>query len=129
MHAGPTIYLSPSKENLMTLETRTIQPFPAQRTAIVTGAGAPRGIGRRVVRKLLSQGWSVVAADLDGAAAEEFATEISAELPADSGQKVLGVAVDVADQASVDARSEEHTSELQSRENLVCRLLLEKKNA
>src|SRR5690606_41057836 len=27
-----------------------------------------------------------------------------------------------------DERSEEHTSELQSRENLVCRLLLEKKN-
>src|SRR5207302_6701137 len=29
--------------------------------------------------------------------------------------------------SSDDARSEEHTSELQSRENLVCRLLLEKK--
>src|SRR5690606_40321963 len=29
---------------------------------------------------------------------------------------------------SIGARSEEHTSELQSRENLVCRLLLEKKN-
>src|SRR5690606_40809781 len=29
---------------------------------------------------------------------------------------------------SVSWRSEEHTSELQSRENLVCRLLLEKKN-
>src|SRR5690606_42136959 len=28
---------------------------------------------------------------------------------------------------SADERSEEHTSELQSRENLVCRLLLEKK--
>src|SRR5690606_27331323 len=28
----------------------------------------------------------------------------------------------------VNTRSEEHTSELQSRENLVCRLLLEKKN-
>src|SRR5690606_39278919 len=27
-----------------------------------------------------------------------------------------------------ESRSEEHTSELQSRENLVCRLLLEKKN-
>src|SRR5690606_41965005 len=27
----------------------------------------------------------------------------------------------------IEARSEEHTSELQSRENLVCRLLLEKK--
>src|SRR5436309_12146169 len=31
-------------------------------------------------------------------------------------------------QRSRRARSEEHTSELQSRENLVCRLLLEKKN-
>src|SRR5207302_6922469 len=29
---------------------------------------------------------------------------------------------------NADRRSEEHTSELQSRENLVCRLLLEKKN-
>src|SRR5690606_41778727 len=29
--------------------------------------------------------------------------------------------------AATEARSEEHTSELQSRENLVCRLLLEKK--
>src|SRR5690606_39986494 len=32
-----------------------------------------------------------------------------------------------ADAAAGDQRSEEHTSELQSRENLVCRLLLEKK--
>src|SRR5690606_40337028 len=30
---------------------------------------------------------------------------------------------------AVGIRSEEHTSELQSRENLVCRLLLEKKNS
>src|SRR5690606_39824405 len=30
-------------------------------------------------------------------------------------------------QVPVNVRSEEHTSELQSRENLVCRLLLEKK--
>src|SRR5690606_41498714 len=34
---------------------------------------------------------------------------------------------DVAQTLRFDARSEEHTSELQSRENLVCRLLLEKK--
>src|SRR5690606_41492815 len=32
------------------------------------------------------------------------------------------------DRSSDTVRSEEHTSELQSRENLVCRLLLEKKN-
>src|SRR5205809_4569852 len=34
-----------------------------------------------------------------------------------------------ADRGSGDARSEEHTSELQSRLHLVCRLLLEKKKA
>src|SRR5690606_40939299 len=33
-----------------------------------------------------------------------------------------------AEQYAIQTRSEEHTSELQSRENLVCRLLLEKKN-
>src|SRR2546428_5841178 len=36
--------------------------------------------------------------------------------------------IDLLDDA-VEARSEEHTSELQSRSDLVCRLLLEKKNA
>src|SRR5436309_6084267 len=34
---------------------------------------------------------------------------------------------ELARRATVASRSEEHTSELQSRENLVCRLLLEKK--
>src|SRR5690606_40528726 len=38
------------------------------------------------------------------------------------GEDLLPPAIEV-------SRSEEHTSELQSRENLVCRLLLEKKNA
>src|SRR2546430_13637464 len=38
------------------------------------------------------------------------------------------VAVQVRQLAQRDARSEEHTSELQSQSNLVCRLLLEKKN-
>src|SRR5690606_41630981 len=38
-------------------------------------------------------------------------------------------AAEIADHADAgEFRSEEHTSELQSRENLVCRLLLEKKN-
>src|SRR5690606_41378052 len=35
---------------------------------------------------------------------------------------------DIVHLSAPDQRSEEHTSELQSRENLVCRLLLEKKN-
>src|SRR2546430_8755472 len=49
--------------------------------------------------------------------------EISADVPAEN----LGA--DFAfDQRLLDNRSEEHTSELQSQSNLVCRLLLEKKN-
>src|SRR5690606_21880043 len=47
------------------------------------------------------------------------------------GYSVLGDAVDLGQAgdalADLEQRSEEHTSELQSRENLVCRLLLEKK--
>src|SRR5207302_10517071 len=43
-----------------------------------------------------------------------------ARLPAPNNATVEGSGIAV-------ARSEEHTSELQSRENLVCRLLLEKK--
>src|SRR5690606_39512052 len=42
---------------------------------------------------------------------------------ASTGTKLLSVSGDV----ERPGRSEEHTSELQSRENLVCRLLLEKK--
>src|SRR5260370_6099760 len=43
-----------------------------------------------------------------------------------AGEHGLGFAV-VADEVRVHRRSEEHTSELQSHLNLVCRLLLEKK--
>src|SRR3712207_7686984 len=39
-----------------------------------------------------------------------------------------GIQVVYARRATVPVRSEEHTSELQSRQYLVCRLLLEKKN-
>src|SRR5690606_39648670 len=39
----------------------------------------------------------------------------------------IGIGILVAEKLGL--RSEEHTSELQSRENLVCRLLLEKKNS
>src|SRR5690606_39729060 len=44
------------------------------------------------------------------------------EVPTKDGTRRIGV-------VKLPARSEEHTSELQSRENLVCRLLLEKKKS
>src|SRR3712207_7302589 len=43
-------------------------------------------------------------------------------------QKSGGLAAFVDAEHAIDPRSEEHTSELQSRQYLVCRLLLEKKN-
>src|SRR5436309_5975069 len=49
-------------------------------------------------------------------------THICAEL-----KQRVGDALVISETAIDDWRSEEHTSELQSRENLVCRLLLEKK--
>src|SRR2546421_2234266 len=46
---------------------------------------------------------------------------------ADGAAAVQGHRTGVGVAVGVDARSEEHTSELQSRSDLVCRLLLEKK--
>src|SRR5207302_10120032 len=43
-------------------------------------------------------------------------------------EKIPAVRIVAVEPAASPVRSEEHTSELQSRENLVCRLLLEKKN-
>src|SRR2546430_7467520 len=64
-------------------------------------------------------------------------SEVAAEIR-EHGGRALAVPTDVTQDAAVEAaveqtiaefgRSEEHTSELQSQSNLVCRLLLEKKN-
>src|SRR5690606_27851741 len=57
------------------------------------------------------------------------ATTVRGIQPSEALHGLLGVTrTDPCLEVVVDARSEEHTSELQSRENLVCRLLLEKKN-
>src|SRR5947207_9253981 len=48
-------------------------------------------------------------------------------LRSDAGSEAVPVRSDDDEQASVRSRSEEHTSELQSHSDLVCRLLLEKK--
>src|SRR5688572_31840084 len=58
------------------------------------------------------------------------ATIVQPDLPSTPGdpEGATGVSVLLLDRAGNQSRSEEHTSELQSQSNLVCRLLLEKKN-
>src|SRR5690606_2654552 len=76
-------------------------------------------------------GAPVVGGLLDLVDPDERRGELARGVPlVGASQAVTGVVRHVVDQAGTvrDARSEEHTSELQSRENLVCRLLLEKKN-
>lgn len=92
----------------MTLIIENVQAFPQERTAIVTGAGGARGIGRHVARKLASTGWNLTLVDIDGAAVEEFA----AELAADSGRQVVGLGLDVSDVKAVAEAFERIDAEL-----------------
>ena len=74
-------------------------PFPAERTAVITGAASPRGIGRATADRLARGGWSIAILDLDGEAAKRTAAEIGDNRSVAS----LGVAADVADPDSVEA--------------------------
>src|SRR5437773_7573858 len=59
-------------------------------------------------------------------AADPPATDLTAG-DADCAQMVRGAAAAARATSAIEVRSEEHTSELQSHHDLVCRLLLEKK--
>src|SRR2546427_6508207 len=106
------------------------------RVVVITGAGG--GIGRSVALAFAAEGADLVLGDLTDS------VESAAEDARRIGVKALAVRGDVAqvtDMVTLVAkavdelgrldvlvtRSEEHTSELQSQSNLVCRLLLEKK--
>ena len=77
--------------------------LPAARTAVVTGAASPRGIGRATADRLARDGWAVAVLDLDRDAAAAVAAEISAS----RGVPALGTAADVSDPASVEAAAAE----------------------
>jgi NAD(P)-dependent dehydrogenase (short-subunit alcohol dehydrogenase family) len=51
--------------------------FPAERTAIVSGAASPRGIGRATVDYLAANGWNIGVIDLDEAASQAVAAEVA----------------------------------------------------
>lgn len=79
------------------------ETFPAERTAVLTGAASPRGIGRATAEMLASAGWSVAILDIDGDAATKAAEEIADVY----GVKALGAGADVSDPAAVDAAIDE----------------------
>src|SRR3712207_7767489 len=62
-----------------------------------------------------------------GAHEQEVVVAVARRQHLDGGRAQRAAAVDVLDAGGL-PRSEEHTSELQSRQYLVCRLLLEKKH-
>ena len=74
-------------------------PFPAKRTAVITGAASARGIGRATADRLARDGWSIAILDLD----EEGAKRTAAEIGGDRSVAALGVGADVADEGSVEA--------------------------
>jgi NAD(P)-dependent dehydrogenase (short-subunit alcohol dehydrogenase family) len=67
-------------------------------TAIVTGAGSKRGIGRATAHTLAAAGWNIAILDLDEAGAKDVATEIAEQ----HGVHTVGGACDVTDAASVE---------------------------
>ena len=73
--------------------------FPDARTAIVTGVGAPRGIGRVVARRLASEGWSLALIDIDELGVDEFKKELEAE----GFEDVVAIPTDISSADSVDA--------------------------
>ncbi len=64
-----------------------------QRTAVVTGAGSERGIGRAVAHRLARDGWSLLLLDVDGGGVRRRADELAGELA--QGASALGLACDV----------------------------------
>src|SRR5690606_41471144 len=95
---------------------RDLHSFPTRRSSDLT-----RSMLASAVLVALAMGATPVAAqeaEAPAATEEQRPTTLSG----------LTVTAQKREEQLQDVRSEEHTSELQSRENLVCRLLLEKKN-
>jgi 2-hydroxycyclohexanecarboxyl-CoA dehydrogenase len=71
----------------------------ADRTAVVTGAGSARGIGREACLRLAAAGWNVAALDLDESAAQETAVLASRA----NGARAVGLGCDVTNREQVEA--------------------------
>jgi len=73
-----------------------LSPLPDPRTAVVTGAGGPAGIGRATARALAESGWHVALVDInaEGLAAVEHELRTA-------GHQTLALPSDIASESSV----------------------------
>jgi NAD(P)-dependent dehydrogenase (short-subunit alcohol dehydrogenase family) len=71
----------------------------SDKTAIITGAGSRRGIGRATAHALAAAGWHIAIPDLDEASAKDAANEVAER----HGVQAVGVGCDVTDDASVES--------------------------
>ncbi len=69
----------------------------SDKTAVVTGAGSKRGIGRATAHALAAAGWNIAILDLDEAGAKDAANEVAER----DGVQAVGVGCDITDAASV----------------------------
>jgi NAD(P)-dependent dehydrogenase (short-subunit alcohol dehydrogenase family) len=71
----------------------------SDKTAIMTGAGSKRGIGRATAHSLAAAGWNVAILDLDEPSAKEAADEVAEQ----QRVQTAGIGCDVTDEGSVEA--------------------------
>jgi NAD(P)-dependent dehydrogenase (short-subunit alcohol dehydrogenase family) len=71
----------------------------SDKTAIITGAGSKRGIGRATAHSLAAAGWNVAILDLDEPSAKEAADEVAEQ----QRVQTVGIGCDVTDEGSVEA--------------------------
>jgi NAD(P)-dependent dehydrogenase (short-subunit alcohol dehydrogenase family) len=71
----------------------------SDKTAIITGAGSKRGIGRATAHAMAAAGWNLAILDLDEASAKDAASEVAER----QGVQALGVGCDITDETSVES--------------------------
>ena len=81
--------------------------LPQQRTAVVTGAGSPAGIGRRVAAALAADGWAVALVDANADGMAQVETELNGQ-----GVGALAIPLDITDEAAIAAAFERIEAEL-----------------
>jgi NAD(P)-dependent dehydrogenase (short-subunit alcohol dehydrogenase family) len=90
-------------------ETSTVSSrLPEVRTAVVTGAGGPAGIGRVTARILAENGWHVALVDINA----DGLASVEEELRAAGHENLLAVPTDIASESSVTEAYQQFDSEL-----------------